>query len=155
VTKKRANSKSSAKKNTHTKKSSAKTGSPRRGTVLITLGALFLLIVSLFGFSNMIAREFAIYYLVFSAVTLLVYGIDKRAAINEDHRIPELVLHGFAILGGWPGALIAQQLFRHKTIKISFQLIFWITLILNCFVFYNLLITPEGTSPFNLIPTVR
>ncbi len=151
MTKKRANSKSSAKKNTHSKKSSAKTVSPRRGTVQIVLGTLFLLIVSIFGFSNMIAREFAIYYLVFSGITLFAYGIDKRAAINDDSRIPELVLQGFAVLGGWPGALIAQQIFRHKTIKVSFQIIFWITLILNCVVFYNLLITPEGTSLFNMM----
>ena len=82
MTKKRANSKSSAKKNTHSKKSSAKTVSPRRGTVQIVLGTLFLLIVSIFGFSNMIAREFAIYYLVFSGITLFAYGIDKRQFSN-------------------------------------------------------------------------
>ena len=38
---------------------------------------------------------------------------------------PEVRLHLFELLGGWPGALVAQQAFRHKTRKLSFQLVFW------------------------------
>ncbi|WP_153605141.1 DUF1294 domain-containing protein, partial [Pseudomonas aeruginosa] len=38
---------------------------------------------------------------------------------------PGVRLHLFELLGGWPGALVAQQVFRHKTRKLSFQLVFW------------------------------
>jgi uncharacterized membrane protein YsdA (DUF1294 family) len=41
-------------------------------------------------------------------------------------------LHLFALAGGWPGALIAQRLLRHKTKKQSFQVVFWATVALNC-----------------------
>jgi len=34
-------------------------------------------------------------------------------------------------LGGWPGALLAQQLFRHKTRKLSYQLLFWAIVLLH------------------------
>ncbi len=34
-------------------------------------------------------------------------------------------LHLLELLGGWPGAFLAQQVFRHKTRKLSFQLVFW------------------------------
>jgi uncharacterized membrane protein YsdA (DUF1294 family) len=35
------------------------------------------------------------------------------------------------LFGGWPGALIAQQQFRHKTVKASFQSVFWVTVFVN------------------------
>ncbi|MEG2941275.1 MAG: DUF1294 domain-containing protein, partial [Thermomonas sp.] len=46
-------------------------------------------------------------------------------------RMPEDTLHLLDVLGGWPGALIAQQLHRHKTVKASFQTAFWFSVLLN------------------------
>ena len=46
-------------------------------------------------------------------------------------RTSESTLHSVDLLGGWPGALIAQQQFRHKTVKTSFQQIFWVTVLVN------------------------
>jgi len=40
-------------------------------------------------------------------------------------------LHLLSLLGGWPGALIGQGLFRHKTSKQSFQFMFWLTVAIN------------------------
>jgi uncharacterized membrane protein YsdA (DUF1294 family) len=70
-------------------------------------------------------------YAVASAITFLVYAADKTAARKGRWRIPEATLHILALIGGWPGALIAQQLLRHKTQKQPFRFIFWITVILN------------------------
>jgi uncharacterized membrane protein YsdA (DUF1294 family) len=59
-----------------------------------------------------------------NTVTVLVYGYDKLQAISGGGRVPELVLHLAALSGGSPGALLAQGLFRHKTRKVSFKLVF-------------------------------
>lgn len=53
-------------------------------------------------------------YIVASVITFFVYGYDKRAAGIKAWRIPEWSLHTMALLGGWPGALLAQILYDHK-----------------------------------------
>lgn len=70
-------------------------------------------------------------YLVMSAVAFFLYWRDKRQARADGWRTPEKILHGVELLGGWPGALIAQQAFRHKTRKLSFQLVFWLIVLLH------------------------
>lgn len=60
-----------------------------------------------------------------NATTLGLYGYDKRAAQTGRLRVPESVLHLWAFLGGSPGALLGQRLFRHKTAKRPFQILFW------------------------------
>lgn len=60
-----------------------------------------------------------------SLITFVVYGIDKQRAGTARRRIPEQTLHLLALLGGWPGAWLAQRQFRHKTKKTSFQIVFW------------------------------
>ena len=66
-----------------------------------------------------------------SIASFLVYWWDKDAAKAKQWRTQEGTLHLIDLLGGWPGALIAQQLFRHKTVKASFQTTFWVTVLLN------------------------
>lgn len=63
--------------------------------------------------------------------TFFAYWKDKVAAEQEAIRIREEVLHGLALLGGWPAAWLAQQVLRHKTIKRSFQAMFWFTVLVN------------------------
>lgn len=71
-------------------------------------------------------------YAVLSALAYIAYGLDKRAARRGEWRTREATLHLLALLGGWPGALIAQRVFRHKTGKAPFQAVYWITVGLNC-----------------------
>lgn len=66
-----------------------------------------------------------------SLLSYLMYWLDKEAAQGGARRIPESTLHLVDLLGGWPGALIAQQQFRHKTVKESFQFGFWCTVFAN------------------------
>lgn len=65
-------------------------------------------------------------YLVMSLLTFFLYWRDKRQARNDGWRTPEKILHGAELLGGWPGALLAQQSLRHKTRKLSYQTVFWV-----------------------------
>ncbi|MDY7096250.1 MAG: DUF1294 domain-containing protein [Acidobacteriota bacterium] len=71
-------------------------------------------------------------YLVASLITFIAYALDKRAARKGNWRTPENTLHLLALIGGWPGALTARKLLRHKTKKQPFRTIFWATVVLNC-----------------------
>jgi len=71
-------------------------------------------------------------YVVASIVAFLAYGFDKSAARRNAWRTQESTLHLFALVGGWPGALAAQRLLRHKSAKTSFQIVFWASVALNC-----------------------
>jgi uncharacterized membrane protein YsdA (DUF1294 family)/cold shock CspA family protein len=68
-------------------------------------------------------------YPLASLLALALYLHDKRRAQRGGWRTPESRLHLVELLGGWPGALIAQQWLRHKTRKWSFQLVFWLIVI--------------------------
>jgi uncharacterized membrane protein YsdA (DUF1294 family)/cold shock CspA family protein len=67
-----------------------------------------------------------------SSVAFVMYGLDKWAAKRDAQRTPENTLQLCALLGGWPGALLAQQVFRHKSSKPSFQVVFWFMVVINC-----------------------
>ncbi len=70
-------------------------------------------------------------YGALSLVAFTAYGIDKAAARGGRQRISEQALLVLGLIGGWPGALLAQQLFRHKTRKRSFRRAFWGTVVIN------------------------
>ncbi|MGN5480843.1 DUF1294 domain-containing protein [Cupriavidus basilensis] len=66
-----------------------------------------------------------------SVVAFLAYAEDKARASRNAWRIPEAHLHLLALCGGWPGALAAQHLLRHKNRKQEFQIIFWASIAIN------------------------
>jgi uncharacterized membrane protein YsdA (DUF1294 family) len=69
-------------------------------------------------------------------LTFALYYFDKRAAIRGDPRTPENTLHVLALLGGWPGAFLAQRIFRHKSRKRQFQIIFWTCVAINLLIVF-------------------
>ncbi|MFO2463548.1 DUF1294 domain-containing protein [Pseudomonas sp. 15FMM2] len=70
-------------------------------------------------------------YGIVSVLTFLLYWSDKRKAQSDSWRTPEKVLHALELAGGWPGGLVAQQVFRHKTRKVSYQMVFWAIVLLH------------------------
>ena len=70
-------------------------------------------------------------YGLVSVVTFCLYWSDKRKAQSDSWRTPEKILHAMELAGGWPGALVAQQVFRHKTRKVSYQVVFWLIVLLH------------------------
>lgn len=88
------------------------------------------------GSADMISRVVAVsvdipwpvlLYLVMSVVSFTAYGMDKARADRGRWRISEATLHGLDLLCGFPGGFLGQRIFRHKTRKTRFQIIFWLT----------------------------
>lgn len=75
-------------------------------------------------------------YAGMSVLAFLVYANDKFAAEGKRWRTPEATLLGLALWCGWPGALIAQQVLRHKNKKATFVFAFWLVVIGNWVLFY-------------------
>lgn len=90
----------------------------------------FLLLLAAAG-SAFLPYPFATWCLLVSVLTLVIYGADKLAARKAWRRVPESTLLLCGLVGGWPGAIIGQQLFRHKTQKQPFKTWFWVSVILN------------------------
>lgn len=99
---------------------------PRRA-----LGVSVLLAVAALGALGWVPAAVPLVQGLFSFASYIAYWWDKDAAGANRRRTPEASLHLLDALGGWPGALIAQQQFRHKTVKAPFQAVFWITVLLN------------------------
>ena len=71
-------------------------------------------------------------YVAASVAAFVAYGVDKSAAQSGRWRTPERTLHVLSLIGGWPGALVAQRVFRHKSRKPSFRAAFYTTVAVNC-----------------------
>lgn len=95
------------------------------------LALLFLAFVTGCAWLDQLPKRIVAIYLAVSLLSFYLYARDKRAARNNYWRTRERTLHLIALLGGWPGALIAQNLLRHKSRKSSFQFVFLLTAILN------------------------
>ena len=73
-------------------------------------------------------KYFCIWLIIINLLTFVVFGIDKKKAIDGKFRISELTLFVLSILGGSLGGLAAMYTFHHKTKKWYFK--FGIPLIL-------------------------
>ena len=77
----------------------------------------------------------SVVYAVASVLCFALYAADKAAATAGRHRVSERTLLLVGLVGGWPGAIAAQQLLRHKTQKQSFRWKFGVTVALNLIAF--------------------
>lgn len=117
----------------------------QKGITSMILATLFLALVGASTLSSQMPSFIFYIYVVASLLTFIMYAVDKSAAQRGAWRTKESTLHLLAIVGGWPGALAAQQRLRHKSQKQPFRSIFWITVLLNCSAFVWLF-TPAGSA---------
>jgi len=129
-----------------------KTVKPRQPSGLLShvLALGFLLVVGGAVLVSAIPMPILLAYLVVSSATFAAYALDKMAAEKGNWRTSESTLHLLALVGGWPGALVAQSHLRHKTRKQPFRAVFWATVVLNCAAF-AWLFTPEGSNAWRSI----
>jgi len=102
----------------------------RSGSPLIALG--FLAVLALAVLLGRLPPLVLGLYAAVSLVAFIAYGVDKSAARNGRWRTKESTLHMLGLVGGWPGALLAQRVYRHKSKKQEFQVVFWCTVLVNC-----------------------
>jgi len=75
-----------------------------------------------------------ILWVLVSVTTYGLYALDKVRARDEELRVPEVMLHFAELIGGWPGAFLAQRRLRHKSRKVSYQLVFWLIVLAHVYV---------------------
>ena len=121
----------------------SKSDSKKQSSKTILCSVIFLLIVGISTFSGKVNILIFPLYMVASLLTFLIYAMDKSAAKRDGWRTQESTLHLLSLIGGWPGAAIAQQKLRHKSKKESFRIVFWFTVAINIGVF-TWLHTPNG-----------
>ncbi len=73
-----------------------------------------------------------------SIVTFLLYGYDKMQSMRSGGRVPEIILHGLALIGGFAGALAGRSVFRHKTQKPIFLVIIILAAVINVVAYFYL-----------------
>ena len=102
------------------------------------LGTVFLGGVIVASIAGRIRPHYAWAYAPMSNLAFLAYGLDKSAAVADRWRWSEKSLHWIALLCGWPGALIGQHAFRHKSRKASFLFFTWLASAANAAIFAHL-----------------
>lgn len=106
----------------------------RHGVNVFAIGfaTLFMGVVGVLAVRGLVPAAVPVFYAATSVAAAIAYRLDKSAAERNAWRTSERMLHFMAVMGGWPGALVAQEVFRHKSRKLSFRLVFWTTVALNC-----------------------
>lgn len=103
----------------------------------------FLVVAGIFAVATKIPFVVLFVYLGMSLLTFAAYAVDKSAAQAGRWRTQESTLQSLALLGGWPGAVFAQQLLRHKSSKRPFLWMFRCVVVANLVAFAWLL-TDDG-----------
>jgi uncharacterized membrane protein YsdA (DUF1294 family)/cold shock CspA family protein len=101
------------------------------GTATLFAIPAFFVLFSIAAFLWKVPGWVAGLYLGASVLCFVVYAVDKSAAAADRWRVSEDTLLGLGLIGGWPGAIVAQQVLRHKSNKATFRAKFWATVIIN------------------------
>lgn len=92
----------------------------------------FLFLLAALTAAGILPLPLLVVYLATGLAAAAAYAADKRAAEQGRRRVAEKTLHLLGLVGGWPGAALAQWAFRHKTRKRRFVIAFRFTALINC-----------------------
>jgi len=120
--------------------------SNRNGSLGVRLAMAFYAILALTVLAGKLPLTIIGIYLMLSAITFANYAWDKSAAKHGHRRTPESQLHLLGLIGGWPGAALAQKVLRHKSVKKEFQIVFYATVIMNCTAITWLICSQSGAG---------
>jgi uncharacterized membrane protein YsdA (DUF1294 family)/cold shock CspA family protein len=127
---------------------------PQGFVVSLAVVTLFFATLGIYSHFYSVPRWLLIDYGVMSVIAYLAYWVDKGLARAGDRRIPEKTLHWIELLGGWPGALLAQWYLRHKNRKGEYQFVYWFFVIVNIGILWRFFL-PEWSRPMiDMLPGV-
>ncbi len=109
----------------------------QRGPRFLVIPA-FGFIVAAIASMQAVSPNWLTIYGVASIACFCGYGLDKRAAAHKEWRVSETILLLIGLVGGWPGAIIGQEAFRHKTQKPAFRALFWMSVAINMAAFVQI-----------------
>ncbi|MFO1250515.1 DUF1294 domain-containing protein [Inhella sp.] len=110
---------------------SARASAAQWGTATLFALPAFLVLTTAIAVLWGLPRWVLIGYASLIPITFFAYSHDKAQAQSGGRRVSESTLHALAVLGGWPGGLLAQQLLRHKSVKREFRQVFWTVTVIN------------------------
>ncbi len=116
--------------------------------IFLLFALLIMALIYLFLFTKVHMGTIYSYMISVNITTILYYGLDKLLAKMNRVRIPEIALHVMEFMGGSPAALVAQQLFWHKSTKRAYQAVFWLIVLIQVGMAYMLLHTDILKSIF-------
>ncbi|MBU4056219.1 MAG: cold shock and DUF1294 domain-containing protein [Proteobacteria bacterium] len=109
-----------------------RTSMARGVPVAVIVGVAFYALLGVLTALKMLPGAVMALSALLSVAAFILYRTDKSAATRGAWRVSESTLQFVSLLGGWPGALLAQRVHRHKTRKQEFQVVFWAATVVNC-----------------------
>lgn len=80
-------------------------------------------------FNQIILIVYIIYLVIMSLGAIVLYKNDKKRAEKGKMRIKEKTLLQFSVFGGGLGSEIGRRIARHKTDKIYFSIVIYLSII--------------------------
>jgi uncharacterized membrane protein YsdA (DUF1294 family) len=80
------------------------------------------------------AQSLILYLIIINIITFFYFGLDKMKAGLSHRRISEKRLWTLSFIGGSLGGILGMYFFRHKTKKLSFQVIFTLILLVQIWI---------------------
>jgi uncharacterized membrane protein YsdA (DUF1294 family) len=79
----------------------------------------------------LLSQILIIYAALINLIAFFYFGLDKFKSQINSWRVSEKTLWLLALLGGSAGSLCGMYFFRHKTKKVSFQLVLGLIIVLH------------------------
>lgn len=109
----------------------------QRGPRMLVIPAFLFIVLAINSVQGVSPNWFVIYG-VASIACFAGYGLDKLAASHRQWRVSETILLLIGLVGGWPGGILGQEVFRHKTQKKTFRTLFWMSVAINMAAFVQI-----------------
>lgn len=110
------------------------------------LSVIYLLALAVLSYYHYLSIKLLTVLIAINVISFLIYAVDKYKAKKGYWRIKETTLHLMSLIGGWPGAALAQKLLKHKNRKVAFQIRYWLTIVVNITVLTTLFYFYHGAN---------